>query len=181
MPPAVANPPTPQDIDSFYQFKIKQYGDFAQTLLIAATFAGAITLSKALDNTSTQNINDNGLLAWASSIFVASIMGCVMIIISVKLDVPFGIVQFEVVVVSFLVTAGFYLLIATPLFRNSHEAAFIFGTVFYWLFFLIALHFSILSALHYSLVEYPKLEKYAVDVYIERKRGEMAKAGRALL
>jgi hypothetical protein len=91
-----------------------------------------------------------------------------MIPISVKVDVPFGFVQLEIVVRMLL---G-YSRLATALFRKSHRAASIFGTASYWLFFVVVLHFAVLSTSHYSLVEYPKLEKYDVEVYIKPGRAQ---------
>jgi hypothetical protein len=58
--PVSDSEPTAPDFDSFYQFKVRQYGDFAKTLLISTTFAEWITLCKVLDPVNSQTIYDIG-------------------------------------------------------------------------------------------------------------------------
>jgi hypothetical protein len=126
--------------------KLQQYGDIGQTLLIAATFAGSIALSKVLDP-SKEAVHDSGLLAWAASIFIASVMGCILIILSVKLEFDVFAIQLETLCVSALITVGFYFLLATSLFSVPYKGAFIFGSVWYFLF----VFFTWLSALRFLI------------------------------
>ncbi|KAL5363439.1 hypothetical protein BJX96DRAFT_118805 [Aspergillus floccosus] len=123
----------PKEKHGYQSFKYKQYADFAQTTFIAATIASTITLSRVLDPNSTVILQDDGLLAWASSLFIVSIMGSIFLIVCAKLEVYFFIIQIEALFVSLFIIVAFYLLLATATFRRQYPVPFIFGTVFYWL------------------------------------------------
>lgn len=129
----------PREKHGYQSFKYKQYADFAQTTFIAATIASTITLSRVLDPNSTQVLQDDGMLAWASSFFIISIMGSIFLIVCAKLEVYFFIIQIEALCVSLFIIVGFYLLLATTTFRRQYPAPFIFGTVFYWLIVVLLL------------------------------------------
>lgn len=149
----------PSAIDSyrrkFYRIKVREYNDLAKSALQAATFAGAVTMTIVLVPDSGKNIPGANILVWASSLFVVSITGSMLVIFSVKLDASFKLVQIEMILVSCLLAAGFYLLLFSAVFRQQYQAAFIFGTVLSFLFVSCIIILTMLNVFGYSLCEFP--------------------------
>src|SRR4051794_37455403 len=82
--------------------QFEPYKSPANAMLTAATFAGSITVSAVLASRNS-DLQTPGIteLAYASSLFLGGVMGCVLIIvsISVKPSVPLWLIRIEVGVV----------------------------------------------------------------------------------
>jgi len=111
--------------------RVESYLPVANAMLAAATFAGTVTLTVVLTPGSGTHVPGLTVLAYASSIFIGSIMGCVFMIASIKLNVPFPVVRMEATVVGLILFSAFYLLLlASSLFLN-YRGPFILGSVIY--------------------------------------------------
>lgn len=108
------------------------YRDTANAMLATATFAGAITLSIVLTpgNTPT-TIPGVEELAYASSLFLGSIMGCILIIASIGLGIPRPIIRIEVWVVGTIIFVAFYLLLHASSYFLTYRGPFILGSIIY--------------------------------------------------
>ncbi|KAI9929599.1 hypothetical protein MW887_001073 [Aspergillus wentii] len=120
---------SPKEKHRYQSFKFKQYADFAQTIFIAATIASTIALSKSYEASSKSTLEEDGIiLAWASALLVTSIAGSVILVASAKLELAFYLLQMQSLVVSLFVLVAFYLLLATPSFRQQYTGPFLFAT-----------------------------------------------------
>ncbi|GLA31641.1 hypothetical protein AnigIFM63326_010321 [Aspergillus niger] len=115
---------------NYQSFKFKQYADFAQTILVAATIASTITLSKVYEAPSNSTLGESQvILAWASSLFITAIAASIILVASAKLEIAFQMLQVQSLVISLIVLVAFYLLMAAPSFRQQYTGPFLLGTV----------------------------------------------------
>lgn len=119
------------------------YRRIADSMLVATTFAGTVTLTIVLaprgDSTTIAGIKE---LAYASSFFLGSIMGCILIIVSVEIgkdddelwfpmEIWEWVVRIELLVVGCTLLVSFYLLLLASSFFLSYRGPFIISSIFY--------------------------------------------------
>jgi hypothetical protein len=110
---------------------IESYRPFANAMLVTATFAGTITLSVVLAPGNGTHVPGVTILAYSSSIFIGTIMGCIFLISSIELNVSFALIRMEATIVGLLLFSAFYLLLlASSLFLN-YRGPFILGSILY--------------------------------------------------
>ena len=125
--------------------KVGTYRSLANSMLAIATFAGTITLTVILAPGNGTDVPGLTVLAYSSSIFIGSIMGCIFMIVSIELNVPLNVMRVEAVVVGLtLFSAFFLLLLASSLFLN-YRGPFILGSILYLGFSVLIGLFSWLS------------------------------------
>jgi hypothetical protein len=107
------------------------YRPYANAMLATATFAGTITLTVILtpgDGTRVPGLN---LPSYSSSIFIGSIMGCICLISSIELNIPFRFMRALATILGLMLFSAFYLLLlAVSLFLN-YRGPFILGSILY--------------------------------------------------
>jgi hypothetical protein len=119
------------------------YRRIADSMLVATTFAGTVTLTIVLAprdaSTTIPGIKE---LAYASSFFLGSIMGCILIIVSVEIgkdddglwfpmEIWEWVVRIELLVVGCTLLVSFYLLLLASSFFLSYRGPFIISSIFY--------------------------------------------------
>lgn len=109
-----------------------RYRNPVNGMLLAATFAGTVTLGIILTprDTST-SIPGIAELAYASSLFLGSVMGCILIIASIELGMERWTVGIEMCVVGATLYVAFYLLLLASSLLLSYRGPFILGSIFY--------------------------------------------------
>lgn len=126
-------------------FKKRQLENFAQSLLVVATLAGTVTLSSIISRPNSEELSGINQFAFSSALFLGSVMGCILLIISIQINVPLTIIQVEGLVIGALLFAAFYTLLhASSLVQGSRDS-FILGSILYLSFGLLIIVFSILS------------------------------------
>jgi len=110
---------------------VESYLPVANAMLAIATFAGTITLTIVLTPGNGNHTPGLTLLAYSSSMFIGSIMGCVFMIASIKLNVPFRFVLMEATIVGLILFSAFYLLLLASSLFSNHRGPFILGSVIY--------------------------------------------------
>jgi hypothetical protein len=131
--------------------QIQTYRSFANTMLTIAVFAGTITLTVVLTPGNGPHVPGLAVLAYSSSIFIGSIMGCIFIIISIELNAGVVLVRTEAIIVGVMVFSAFFLLLlASSLFLN-YRGPFILGSVLYLGFSVLIGLFTLSSWLHIPL------------------------------
>lgn len=83
----------PAELRQKRRSKAQQLETFANSLLVAATFAGTVTLTVVLAPRGVDPVPGIPELAYASSIFLGSIMGCIFLVASIELDVSLGVIK----------------------------------------------------------------------------------------
>jgi hypothetical protein len=101
-------------------------------LLLASTFAGTVTLSILLTPGNT-NTTIPGIveLAYAGSLFLGGIMGCILITASIELDIPSWVRVIWSIIVFATLYVAFYLLLFASTFFLSYRGPFILGSILY--------------------------------------------------
>jgi len=113
--------------------RMNHYRNIINALLLASTFAGTVTLSIILtpDNNNDTTIPGIVELAYAGSLFLAGIMGCILITVSVELEKPNWILIVETITLSAMLCVAFYLLLFASTFYIGDLGPFILGSVLY--------------------------------------------------
>jgi hypothetical protein len=110
-----------------------RYRNLINSLLLASTFAGTVTLSIILtpgnNNSTIPGIVE---LAYAGSLFLGGIMGCILIIMSLELERPEFVVLIETIIVFATLYVAFYLLLFASTFFLSYRGPFILGSILYF-------------------------------------------------
>jgi hypothetical protein len=111
--------------------RAESYRPFANAMLATSTFAGTITLTFVLTPGNGTHVPGLTVLAYSSSIFIGGIMGCICMISSIELNMPFAFVRMEATILGLMLFSAFYLLLlASSLFLN-HRGPFILGSILY--------------------------------------------------
>lgn len=110
-----------------------RYRNLINSLLLASTFAGTVTLSIILtpgnNNTTIPGIVE---VAYAGSLFLGGIMGCILIIMSLELERPEFVVLIETIIGCATLYVAFYLLLFASTFFLSYRGPFILGSILYF-------------------------------------------------
>jgi hypothetical protein len=110
-----------------------RYRNLINSLLLASTFAGTVTLSIILtpgnNNTTIPGIVE---LAYAGSLFLGGIMGCILITMSLELEITEFVVVIETIIVFAILYVAFYLLLFASTFFLSYRGPFILGSILYF-------------------------------------------------
>ena len=115
------------------KWKCESYRTPATQMLVAATFAGTISLSVILapgsGDSSTPGIS---VLAYASALFIGSIMGCILIIVSLEVpELNVWVTRITAGIVGVTLFAAFeLLLLASSLFLH-YRGPFIVGSILF--------------------------------------------------
>jgi hypothetical protein len=114
----------------------------AEAMLAAATFAGSITFTVLLaPRDGAGPIPGINELAYASSLFLGSMMGCILIIASIELEKPINLIQVEAVVVGITLFVAFYLMLLASSLFLQYRGPFIVGSILYLSPGLLTLYF----------------------------------------
>jgi hypothetical protein len=124
-----------------------RYTTFINAMLLASTFAGTVTLSIILTPTNTP-IPGIVELAYAGSLFLGGIMGCILMVLSVGIELPRVVLIIEMIIVSGTLYVAFYLLLFASTFYLSNQGPFIIGSILYLGFcFLTIVFFAVANTL----------------------------------
>jgi hypothetical protein len=153
---------------------VESYRPFANAMLAISTFAGTITLTVLLTPGNGTHVPGLTLLAYSSSIFIGSIMGCICMISSIALNMPFGFVRMEATILGLMLFSAFYLLLLTSSLFLNHQGPFILGSILYLGFGVLLGILSLLDCL-----ELPGVKQVFRD--LERLRQALRGQGKRAL
>jgi len=124
---------------------IESYRSFANAMLATATFAGTITLTVILTPGNGTDVPGITVLAYSSSIFIGTIMGCICMISSIELNMSFAFVRAEATILGLLLFSAFYLLLLSSSLFLNYRGPFILGSIIYLGFGLLLGMLSLLD------------------------------------
>jgi hypothetical protein len=110
---------------------LESYRPFAQAMLATSTFAGTITLTVLLTHGNNTHVRGLTVLAYSSSIFIGSIMGCICMISSIELNMSPVFVLMEATILGLILFSAFYLLLLTSSLFLGYRGPFILGSILY--------------------------------------------------
>ena len=118
-------------LDKKKRAAVESYRPFANAMLATATFAGTITLTVLLTPGNSTHVPGLTVIAYSSSIFIGSIMGCICMISSIELHMSFRFVRMIATILGLMLFSAFYLLLLASSHLLNYQGPFILGSILY--------------------------------------------------
>ena len=125
--------------------KKKQHKKIAQNLLVVATFACTVTLSVILTRSDPEKLAGIQALSLASVLFLATVAGCISLIISVELGTPLKFIRLWTLAITIVLFAAFCILLGASSIVQGYRGQFITGAALFAIFCLPVIPFLIMS------------------------------------